>query len=299
LNITHDDAIINNEATILFYEARAKSGRFCHCVKERRDFMKKGIKYLAILFCCLAVVFGLFVCVKKFTKTPEEENIIGVWSAELLIDGDENLQILTKESKMIFNSDHRGSLSIGDSTYNITDWNYYKHSETTCLYNVTLEDDAATMVGIVDDETNSLYGALYLMIPDGQKVKAVIFAKDSDASSASRSAGTTSSSSSKSSTTSNVSTGKKNALRSAESYLDTMAFSRSGLIEQLEFEGYTNEEAVYAVDNCGANWKEQAARCAKSYLSTMAFSRSELIEQLEFEGFTSEQAIYGVTQNGY
>ncbi len=100
-------------------------------------------------------------------------------------------------------------------------------------------------------------------------------------------------------TTSAVSLGKLNALGSAKTYLWTMAFSYSGLIKQLEFEGYTNEEAVYAADNCGADWNEQAAKSAKQYLNTMSFSRSGLIEQLEFEGFTHEQAVYGAEAVGY
>lgn len=93
--------------------------------------------------------------------------------------------------------------------------------------------------------------------------------------------------------------GEQNALRSAESYLNIMAFSYSGLIEQLEYGGYTTEEATYAADNCGADWYEQAALSAKSYLGIMAFSKSGLIEQLEYAGFTEEQAIYGAEQNGY
>ncbi len=92
--------------------------------------------------------------------------------------------------------------------------------------------------------------------------------------------------------------GQENAVRKAESYLDTMPFSRNGLIEQLEFEGFTNEEAVYGVDNVIVDWNEQAVKKAKSYLDTMPFSRNGLIEQLEFEGFTHEQAVYGVDQNG-
>ena len=70
-------------------------------------------------------------------------------------------------------------------------------------------------------------------------------------------------------------------------------------MSQLEYEQYTHEEAVYAVDNCGADWNEQAARSAKEYLDIMSFSREGLIEQLEFDGFTNEQAVYGVEQNGY
>lgn len=93
--------------------------------------------------------------------------------------------------------------------------------------------------------------------------------------------------------------GEINALKKAGDYLKHMNFSYSGLINQLEFEGYSTEEATYAADNCGADWNEQAAGKAKSYISNMSFSRSGLIEQLEFEGFTSEQAEYGVTAVGY
>lgn len=93
--------------------------------------------------------------------------------------------------------------------------------------------------------------------------------------------------------------GQQNALKSAKEYLDISAFSYSELVSQLEYEQYTHEEAVYAVDNCGADWNEQAARSAKEYLDIMSFSREGLIEQLEFDGFTNEQAVYGVEQNGY
>lgn len=91
---------------------------------------------------------------------------------------------------------------------------------------------------------------------------------------------------------------QKNAKRKAESYLEYMAFSRSGLIHQLEYEGFSNEDATYGVDNISVDWNMQAVKKAKSYLDYMAFSRDGLIHQLEFEGFTHEQAVYGATQNG-
>lgn len=93
-----------------------------------------------------------------------------------------------------------------------------------------------------------------------------------------------------------VTTGERNALDKAKSYLAMTAFSYSGLVEQLEFEGFTHEEAVYGADGCGANWNEQAARKAQQYLDMMSFSRAGLIEQLEFEGFTHSQAEYGVSK---
>lgn len=91
-----------------------------------------------------------------------------------------------------------------------------------------------------------------------------------------------------------VSSGESNALKSAKNYLSVTAFSYSGLVEQLEYEGYSNSEATYAADNCGADWYEQAVKSAKQYLEVMAFSRSGLIEQLEYEGYTHDQAVYGV-----
>ena len=71
------------------------------------------------------------------------------------------------------------------------------------------------------------------------------------------------------------------------------------MIEQLKFEGFSNDASVLAVDSLNVDWNEQAAKKAESYLSFSSFSRSGLIEQLEFEGFTKEQAEYGVTAVGY
>lgn len=93
--------------------------------------------------------------------------------------------------------------------------------------------------------------------------------------------------------TQNVTSGMRNALASAKNYLSIMPFSYSGLIEQLEYEGYAYSEAVYAADNCGADWYEQAVKAAENYLTIMAFSRTGLIEQLEYEGYTHDQAVYG------
>jgi hypothetical protein len=41
------------------------------------------------------------------------------------------------------------------------------------------------------------------------------------------------------------------AVKSAESYLDFSSFSRQGLIDQLEYEGFTHEQAVHGVDAVG------------------------------------------------
>lgn len=95
-----------------------------------------------------------------------------------------------------------------------------------------------------------------------------------------------------------ASTGETNALKKANSYLNYSAFSRTGLIDQLEYEGFTTAEATFAVDNCGADWNEQALKKAKSYLDFTAFSRKGLIGQLEYEGFTTDQATQAVDNCG-
>ena len=91
---------------------------------------------------------------------------------------------------------------------------------------------------------------------------------------------------------------QENALGSADDYLAYQAFSKKGLIEQLEFEGYSTKDATFAANNVQVNWNEQAAKAAEQYLEFQNFSRSGLIEQLEFEGYTTKQAIYGVNQTG-
>lgn len=91
---------------------------------------------------------------------------------------------------------------------------------------------------------------------------------------------------------------QQNAERTARSYLEFTSFSRTGLIDQLEYEGFSTSDATWAVDRVAPDWNEQAALKAKSYLEYTSFSRAGLIRQLEYEGFTTEQAEYGVSQTG-
>jgi nitrous oxide reductase accessory protein NosL len=99
-------------------------------------------------------------------------------------------------------------------------------------------------------------------------------------------------------TTLNETPGQKNAREEAASYLEFTSFSRSGLIHQLEYEGYTTEDATYGVDAQGADWNEQAAKEAASYLESQQFSHIGLVDQLVYEGFTPEEAEYGVSTTG-
>lgn len=93
-------------------------------------------------------------------------------------------------------------------------------------------------------------------------------------------------------------TNQEQAIGAAADYLDYAAFSRSGLIEQLEFEDYSTKDATFAVEHIKVNWMKQAAASAAEYLDYDSFSRGGMIEQLEFEGFTAAQAAHGATSVG-
>ena len=82
----------------------------------------------------------------------------------------------------------------------------------------------------------------------------------------------------------------------ARNYLNYTAFSRKGLIKQLQFEGFGYWTALYGVDHITVSWRYQAFRKAKEYLDYTVFSRSGLYDQLRYEGFTVTQATYGVNR---
>lgn len=97
---------------------------------------------------------------------------------------------------------------------------------------------------------------------------------------------------------------QKNAVRSAQSYLNLSGFSRAGLIGQLSSpygDGYNVADATAAVDSLVVNWNEQAVRSAKQYLEMMGFSCNGLINQLSSDAgdkYTRSQATYGARQAG-
>ena len=92
---------------------------------------------------------------------------------------------------------------------------------------------------------------------------------------------------------------QQNAIRKAQSYLNFSGFSRTGLIGQLEYEGFSTEEATFGADNAGADWNAEAAEKAASYLEFTAFSREGLYDQMAYEGFTESEILFGLTAVGY
>lgn len=268
----------------------------------------------------IVVAIVLILCwpSNKSGTASGQDIIVGEWIAEMRLDIAANKVYTIDESenaRLIFNSDHTGEVYLGDAGA-ACDWEFVAENEEVRQYRIMNPGKSNGELKDLDyiNENSTEYaefaGKLVLISDDIRVVyRRCDEAQQTKTTSASKSVSksvenntmpqTTNPTSSVQKTetsTANVSAGKKNALDQAYSYLNVMAFSYSGLVEQLEYEGYSHEDATYAVDNCGADWKEQATKKAEEYLNTMSFSKSGLIEQLEYEGFTHEQATYGADQ---
>ncbi len=97
---------------------------------------------------------------------------------------------------------------------------------------------------------------------------------------------------------------QRNAVRSAQQYMNMTGFSRDGLIQQLSSDagdGYSVADATAAVDSLSIDWNDNAARSARQYLEMSGFSCNGLIEQLSSSAgdkYTVDQATYGAREAG-
>lgn len=92
----------------------------------------------------------------------------------------------------------------------------------------------------------------------------------------------------------------KNALKSAQNYIDMMAFSEQKLYDQLTSEygeKYPAEAAQYAIENVEVDYNQEALESAQNYIDIMAFSERKLFDQLTSEygeQFLAEAAQYAI-----
>lgn len=91
-----------------------------------------------------------------------------------------------------------------------------------------------------------------------------------------------------------------NALNKAQSYSDHQYMSKNRLYQQLTSpygEGFSAEEAQYAINHVKADWNYNALQKGKSYYTRQNMSKSRVYQQLVSpygEDFTPEQAQYAV-----
>lgn len=230
-------------------------------------------------------------------ENKEQDAIIGTWYPYRYLDrSEETIKDATGlQSEVIVKDDYSLEIVLNDDTYNFT-WAFYKEDEDGRYYTLTADSGESVFAALPSEDSELFDGieiyrnSLVILLKDDG-----LFCRRENMEGDTKQGNVTSSVYNSAS----ASFGEQNALKKAHQYLEYNAFSYTGLIDQLEFEGFSTNEATYAADACGVDWNEQAALKAQQYLKYSAFSRSELIDQLEFEGFTHSQAVYGVEQNGY
>lgn len=125
---------------------------------------------------------------------------------------------------------------------------------------------------------------------------AVSGGNDSSSSSSSSSSAKSSSSSS-----AHVSATKVAALKSAQTYSDTMHMSKQGIYDQLTSDAgdkFDDASAQYAVDHVKADWNKNALKAAESYQKDQNMSPEAIRDQLTSDAgdkFTQDQADYAVS----
>ena len=99
-----------------------------------------------------------------------------------------------------------------------------------------------------------------------------------------------------------MTSGQKNALKAGQNYLETLPFSKAGLIQQLSSsagDGYSKADATFAANHVDADWNKEAVEAAKHYLDTMPMSKDALIQQLSssaVDNYTWAQARYAASK---
>lgn len=230
---------------------------------------------------------SLFSC--SIMANAYTESIVGQWKCLAIVQGEDITPVPSSTKTTIkFEDDGDYIIELDDSVSLSGTWETFDYDidDADAVYMLN-NDDNLTILAIQKDASDDK--ELYIMIED------IMLYCSSGNSSSSYSLDVSDYSSGSSSS---ATTGEQNALSKAKSYLSHSAFSYTGLIEQLEYSGYSNSEATYAADHCGANWNEQALKKAKSYTSHSAFSYDGLVEQLEYSGFTHDQAVYGASNCG-
>lgn len=123
----------------------------------------------------------------------------------------------------------------------------------------------------------------------------------SGGSNSSSSSSSSSSAKSSSSSSSHVSATKIAALKSAQTYSDTMHMSKQGIYDQLTSDAgdkFDDASAQYAVDHVKADWNKNALKAAESYQKDQNMSPEAIRDQLTSDAgdmFTQDQADYAVS----
>ena len=92
---------------------------------------------------------------------------------------------------------------------------------------------------------------------------------------------------------------QEKVVAAAKSYIEYAPMSKEGMIEQLKYENFSQDDAEYAVNHANIKWDEQASRSAVVFIGYSNPTTNELKEQLQFEKFSDEEINYALEHNGF
>ena len=231
-------------------------------------------------------------------EQQQETLLEGDWLVGYTLDASYKLSVAQNLEKITFDRD--GGFYINDVVVGTWDLlNTGNAGQETCYAMITSVDGDA--VG------TAMYGSLFPEISDEPQVLIQFYGyeKSSEAGYLLQRYNMTepelpTSSAQTPSGTVTVTASQKNAAEKAKAYLKYNAYSAAGLQEQLIYEGFSEADAKYGVDNSGADWYEEAALYADAIASSTFFlTKNTLRLQLEYAGFTEDEIEYGLSAVGY
>lgn len=90
---------------------------------------------------------------------------------------------------------------------------------------------------------------------------------------------------------------KDEALKVAKEYVEYFSMSYDDLLTQLELEGFGEGVALYAANNCGADWEAEAVEAAELFKDDL--SKDEISSLLKDNGFTDNEIAHALESIGY
>ena len=87
----------------------------------------------------------------------------------------------------------------------------------------------------------------------------------------------------------------RSAVDTANNYLTYAPYSYSALMDKLLSDQFAIDEAMLALDQCGASWDENARKAAENYLAEQSCSRKELNNMLLADQYTPDEAAYAIS----
>lgn len=93
--------------------------------------------------------------------------------------------------------------------------------------------------------------------------------------------------------------GHKNASKTAKDFTESYPRSRSTTYETLIKKGFSEDEALYAVDDSGINWGEVCHNAGKIQLKYNDYSKKQLADYLLDEDYSKVEIDYALDKLGY